>query len=261
MDRKIIKPIEITSEMQRLDCIGVLERDESYYGDYGKQFLSNSDVKTLLTDITQYQVRTKKTKELLIGDYIHKAILEPEKLSNIVSKENSRNATAYKKEVAEAGVEIMLLQKEVDEMKPIIDKVLSNDMFNYLLLQNLEQGEIERPEVKSMFGTWFKAKADRVNTKAGVVVDLKTTGDLSKFKDSFYRYGYDTQAYIYNALFNLEVIFLVVDKKTGALAHVSVSDHTLQNAEEKVRRAVERRQTYYLSKEGDINQYVEILEF
>ena len=36
--------------MKRKEIIEKLRIDEHYYGDFGKQYLSNSDIKTLLTN-------------------------------------------------------------------------------------------------------------------------------------------------------------------------------------------------------------------
>ena len=246
------------NEKERLQAIEKLRDDEHYYGKYGKQFLSNSSVKTLLKNPLQYNEDTKNTPQLLMGSWFHETLLEPHKKEMIVSMETSRNSKAYKDEVVANGGEMLLLDKEIQPVRVVMEKVKRNDMFMQLIQGNLKENELERPELKQMFGTWFKAKADRVNQTCNVVIDLKTTSDITKFRGSFFTYGYDTQAYIYNQLFGLEVIFMVVDKLTGALGHYSVSEFTLQNAEEKVKRAVGIKELYFGNGGGDLDQFINV---
>ena len=69
--------------------------------------------------------------------------------------------------------------------------------------------EYEQPSITELFGNKWKGKADIVNHDDKVIVDLKTTADINKFKSSAYRYNYDSQAYIYQQLFGYEFIFIV----------------------------------------------------
>ena len=213
-------------------------RDESkYYGAYGDNFLSNSAVQTLLRDPHRYfsGVRNEVTKEMLEGTYFHQRILMSDKEIPLrISQETSRNSKAYK----DAG-EMMLLQKEVDAIEPIVERVLANEFFMEKLRGNLGENEIEEPAFGMIFGEMFKGKADRVNHHDGMVYDLKKTSDLTKFNSSIFRYGYDTQAVIYEELFGYEFAILAVDSITGSLAYFTFSDETKARAKEKVARAIE----------------------
>ena len=60
----------------------------------------------------------------------------------------------------------------------------------------------------------WKGKADIINHDERLIVDLKTTSDIDKFKYSANQYNYDSQAFIYNQLFNYEIMFIVIDKQT-----------------------------------------------
>jgi hypothetical protein len=249
------------TETEILQAIEMLKDDKHYFGEFGKKFLSNSKVKTLLTNPLAYEEDTPKTSQLLIGSWWHETLLEPWKNERAISSETSRNSKVYKEEVVANGGEMLLLDKEILPQRKIMEKVKRNELFMELLKGNLKQDELEQPMVKQLFGTWFKAKADRINNTCNIVIDLKTTSDITKFRGSFFTYGYDTQAYIYNQLFGKEVVFLVVDKTTGALGHYSVSDFTLQNAEEKVKRAVEVKELYYGDNAtGDTDQIINIDE-
>ena len=57
-----------------------LKQDEHYYGTFGKQYLSNSDISTLLNNPLQLSAPSKPNPNFLVGGYFHTAILEPEKL-------------------------------------------------------------------------------------------------------------------------------------------------------------------------------------
>ena len=62
------------------DVLKKLENDEHYYGKFGKQYLSNSDISTLLTNPLALGQPSKQIPAFLVGGYFHTAILEPEKL-------------------------------------------------------------------------------------------------------------------------------------------------------------------------------------
>ena len=47
-----------------MDVIEMLRDDTNYYGDFGKQYLSNSDIGTLLKDPSQFGVITTRQSEL-----------------------------------------------------------------------------------------------------------------------------------------------------------------------------------------------------
>ena len=68
--------------------------------------------------------------------------------------------------------------------------------------------------IKKIEGLWWKGKADIVNHDEQIIVDLKTTSDITKFRSSAFRYNYDSQAYIYRKLFGYDLVFIAIDKKT-----------------------------------------------
>ena len=66
--------------MNKEAIIKKLREDEHYYGDFGRQYLSNSDISTLLSNPLAFGQPSKPSAAFLVGGYFHTAILEPNKL-------------------------------------------------------------------------------------------------------------------------------------------------------------------------------------
>ena len=82
--------------MKKRKILQKLKKDEHYYGTYGKQFLSNSDIYTLLNNPLQLGKPYKPNPNFLVGGYFHTAILEPEKLKSFkIVESTSRNTKDY----------------------------------------------------------------------------------------------------------------------------------------------------------------------
>ena len=78
--------------MTREEIIKRLENDAEYYGEFGRQYLSNSDIKTLLSNPLMFKQNTEKTVPMLVGGYFHTLVLEPEKLKSFkVVQSSTRN--------------------------------------------------------------------------------------------------------------------------------------------------------------------------
>jgi len=115
--------------MKKEDVIKKLREDEHYYGDFGKKYLSNSDIKTLLTNPLALGKESEMRPAFLVGGYFHTAILEPDKLKKYkVIPSSTRNTKVYKEM---SGGELCLLQHEVDQIELITDKMLSNSVGNH----------------------------------------------------------------------------------------------------------------------------------
>jgi len=61
------------------NIITKLRDDQEYYGGMGKQYLSNSDIGTLLKNPEEFGVSRPDNKNFAEGRYFHQLILEPEK--------------------------------------------------------------------------------------------------------------------------------------------------------------------------------------
>ena len=68
--------------MENKNILNKLSDDKHYYGVFGKQFLSNSDIGTLLSNPLALGSEVKSSPAILIGSYFHTALLEPEKLKD-----------------------------------------------------------------------------------------------------------------------------------------------------------------------------------
>jgi hypothetical protein len=151
-----------------------LRDDKHYYGDFGKQYLSNSDIGTLLNNPLALGKASEMRPAFLVGGYFHTAILEPDKLKQFkVIESTTRNTKAYK-ELSDG--ELCLLQHEVDKIEKLTDKMLSNQIcFDLIRSKN---NEYEKPGITTLENQLWKGKADIINHDEKLVVDLKTTADL-----------------------------------------------------------------------------------
>ena len=83
--------------MNHDEIIEKLKDDDHYYGNFGKQYLSNSDISVLLANPLSFKQSSKMTSAFLIGGYFHTAILEPDKLKKYkVIESTTRNTKKYK---------------------------------------------------------------------------------------------------------------------------------------------------------------------
>ena len=229
--------------MSREEILDKLRDDEHYYGDFGKQFLSNSDIGALLHNPRDFQKREPgKHTSFLVGGYFHTAILEPHKLHNYkVVDASTRNVKAYK----DLG-EPALLQKEVDNINKMRDVLEKCDEVRNLIypLLDKEAIEYEVPSIMDIHGVQWKGKADILNHDEKLIIDLKTTGDILNFRKSAFKYNYDSQAYIYKQLFGYDLVFVAVDKTTHQLGLFECSEFFYDRGEQKVESAVEIYRTW-----------------
>ena len=228
-----------------------LEEDEHYYGKFGKQYLSNSDISTLLKNPLALHTPQKTIPAFLVGGYFHTAILEPNKLKNFkIVQSTTRNTKAYK-EISNG--ELCLLQQEVDQIELMVDKMMSNTVCKDLITNG--EVEYEIPGIKEIEGKMWKGKADIVNHSERLVIDLKTTNDIEKFRYSASKYNYDSQAFIYNQLFGYDMLFIVIDKNTHQIKICECSSSFYEKGQRKVQEAVAQYELFFDSKDFDPNQY------
>ena len=237
--------------MNKKEVLKALEDDSNYYGDFGKKYLSNSDISTLLTNPLALGKGLAPRPAFLVGGYFHTAILEPEKLKNFkIVEATTRNTKAYK-EISDG--EICLLQHEVDQIELMTEKMLSNEVCRDLI--RLGNVEYERPGITELEGHMWKGKADIVNHDEKLIIDLKTTADITKFKYSASKYNYDSQAYIYSKLFGYEMLFIAIDKNTHQIGIFDCSPEFYERGKDKVQRAVQAYELFYKSEDFDPKQY------
>ena len=166
--------------MNKQEVLTALKDDEKYYGDFGKKYLSNSDISTLLTNPLALGQKQANRPAFLVGGYFHTAILEPEKLKNFkIVEATTRNTKAYK-EIS--GGEMCLLKHEVDQIELMTEKMLDNLVCSDLIRSG--NVEYEQPGITELEGHMWKGKADIINHDERLIIDLKTTAVITKFKYS-----------------------------------------------------------------------------
>ena len=231
-----------------------LKNDEHYYGEYGQQFLSNSNISTLLKNPKDLHMPRPGSPAFLIGGYFHTTILDPQKLKSFkIVEASTRNTKAYK-EIS--GGEMCLLQKEADQVNVMTEVMLDNDVCRDLIKPVLGNVVYEEPHVVELFGNKWKGKADIVNHEEKLVIDLKTTADIDKFRWSASKYNYDSQAYIYSKLFGYEMLFIVIDKTTHQIGLFDCSPEFYKSGEDKVRRASDAYDLFYKTENFDHKQHL-----
>ena len=237
--------------MKLNEIIEKLKNDEHYYGPFGKEYLSNSDIWTLFNNPLGFGEPSKPNINFLIGGYFHTAILEAEKLVDYkIIDATSRNTKHYK---TISNGEMCLLQQEVTQIELMVEKLLSNNICKDLI-RGIDV-DYERPGVIEIFGNMWKGKADIVNHDEQLIIDLKTTANISKFQSSAWKYNYDSQAYIYRELFGYEFIFMAIDKNTHQIGIFDCSPDFYRSGENKVKKASEVYDLFYNTADFDPKQY------
>jgi len=213
-----------------------LKDDSNYYGDYGKQFLSNSDIQALLLNPKDFGKSRPDNANFAKGRLFHQLILEPEKADEWQFVDvSSRVTKAYKEFIAENNLDFALLTKEGEEIRNLTETMLSN--FDFYDAIRHPECEYEVPAVAEIEGLMWKGKADIVHPD--MLIDIKTTGKISDFKWSARKYNYDSQCYIYQELFGKPLVFYVIDKETGMLGIFRPTEEFVKGGKDKVKRAVE----------------------
>ena len=238
--------------MDKSEILKHLEDDSKYCGEFGKQFLSNSDIRSLLRDPLSFKKPIVGNPNLVKGGYFHTLVLEPDKLEQYkIIEAASRNSKIYKDL---SGGEMCLLQKEADELQVLRDKLMANNVCKDLI-QDIDV-EYEVPGLIQLEDEWWKLKADIKNNTEKLVIDLKTTSNIDKFAYSAKEYNYDSQAYIYSSYFNMDMIFIVVDKISGKIGIFDCSSSFLERGKEKVEKAVDQYRLFYKNNDFDPAQYL-----
>jgi len=230
-----------------------LKDEREYYGELGRKYLSNSDIGTLLSNPADFMKPREDNKSLSDGRYFHQLILEPERaIQTPYVDVSSRNTKEYKMYCEDRNLPFVMLKKEMEEIEWCVKKMLSNIVFYDEIYR--EGNKFEEPNLAMIHGVMWKGRADIVTDE--MIIDLKTTSDINKFKYSAKAYNYDSQCFIYQTLFGKPLVFYVVDKGTGQLGIFKPTDSFVSGGEEKVIKAVEVYKKYFSDTPTDsINNY------
>ena len=240
--------------MNKQEIIDRLRIDKDYYGEFGQQFLSNSNIGTLLKNPLALRTQTPDNPNFKIGGYFHTAILEPEKLKSFkIIEATTRNTKKYK-EIS--GGEVCLLQHEVDMIEKMVEKMMANDICRDLIQPVLGNVQYEEPGTVRLYDNIWKGKADIINHDEKLVIDLKTTGDIDKFRWSASKFNYDSQAYIYRHLFGYDMLFIAIDKNTHQIGLFDCSPKFYKSGKEKVEKASEVYDLFYKDENFDHKQHL-----
>lgn len=236
----------------------LLKEDEHYYGEIGSKYVSASDIKILNETPHLFKKEREDSVNFVLGRYFHTMMLEPEKLDSFkICEASSRNTNIYKAFAEENG--ISLLTKEIELLQELKEVINKKHIIHELLYS--KGNEFEIPSIKNIHGVMFKGKADVVNHKNSLVIDLKTTSDISRFRWSAKDYYYDSQAWIYRELYGYDVIFIVVCKKTKVVQIFTCSKPFYEGGENRVLSALENYHSFYGEDAfEDVEQYIEQIE-
>jgi len=238
------------------NIIETLKNDAEYYGGVGKNYLSNSDIGILLSNPNDFGKPREDNKAFADGRYFHQLLIEPEKAKDILFVDaSSRNTNIYKDFVKAHDLDFCMLQKEVEDIRELASAMTGNIDFYDEIYR--EGNVFEQPAIGEIQGMMWKGKADIVTNDS--IIDLKTTGDIQKFKWSAKAYNYDSQCYIYQQLFGKPLVFYVIDKSTHQLGIFRPSENFIKGGELKVARAIEVYNKYFGANPTDdiINYYID----
>lgn len=258
--------------MSNKEIIKNLRDDKKYYGDYGKKWLSNSDVYKLLHDEEQYGCKTKVTDKMIRGSYFHTLCLEPKKKDTYLIWDQATRGKAYKEFLVENGLDpeydIAITSREVEQVEEqaewFLDKnnpktndntIADKSVYEYI---TDKKAKTELPGIEKIFNVDMKGKADLVSN--GIILDYKTMDNVKRFPQAVkFDSSYDTQAFIYQSIFKLPLVFIAVGnikktRKDGTKyyemgVHPS-TDEVLLRGKQKTQEAVSR---YLKHKEGTRN--------
>ena len=239
----------------KYEILAEMYNDDFYYGKLGKNALSSSSLKMILKspktyrNVMKYGDSSADSPALAQGKLVHWMILEPHKIEDLHFVEAStKNTKIYKEAKAEFGE--VFLNKEKSQAERVADAVLRNEA----AIKFLNKALFEVPEIEMIEGLPFRAKADIL--QGDTIIDLKTSADLSTFRYSADKYGYDLQAYLYKRMFKAKDFkFLVVDKSSTDIGIFETSDEFIARGEEKFYQAVNNYK-YFFQEENDLDQYV-----
>lgn len=246
-----------TFDNKQWKYIDIIERmydDEFYYGYLGSNALSSSSAKKLLQSPKAYLKSLNMNQDaqpLRDGRLVHLSVLEPHKVKDLTIVDGSKATKAFKQAVLDLGSANVYTRSEFNNANKISDAVLKCSEVTSLL----QGAEFEVPQAKMIDGLPFRGKADIL--KDNVIIDLKTTSDITKFRWSAKHFSYDLQAALYLKMFEAdEFIFVVVDKDSKDIMICDCSDEFINNGLVKLDRAIEQYKYFFQDEIPNLDNYV-----
>jgi len=228
--------------------------DSFYYGYLGKNALSSSSAKMLISSPKTYKYVTKygsgETQALRDGKLFHTMILEPHKIDNLLIVDVATKAGKSYKEAKEQGLDVYTT-KEIKDAERLADAILKNDE----AVSYMSKAKFEIPAIEMIDGIAFRAKADIL--KNNLIVDLKTTSGINDFRWSAEKYSYDLQAYLYRKMFGVDnFVFVAIDKGSLDIGIFECSDEFYEKGKKKLEQAISNYKYFFENEDMDLNQYV-----
>ena len=250
----------MSKELTHNQIIKKLKDDAHYYGEFGQQFISNSDIKILLKEPAQFRVKVKDNENLAKGRLFHQLILQPDLAKDFPMVDVKTRGNEYKEFLKENGLEFALKTSEADEIKEMVDWFMDKKNPKTIALKEylFDFGaKYEVPMIKELHkDVMFKGKADCISQD--MIIDLKTTSDINKFANNANFYGYDSQSWIYQQLFTMPMVFFVIGKQKKQygttnedyfdIGVFNVSPEFLEQGREKVQHAMLHYEKYFSPK-------------
>ena len=239
--------------MENINTLELLNDDKEYYNGIGKDYLSNSDIGILLSNPKDFRKPREDNKSFAEGRYFHQLLIEKDKADFVPSVDvSTRTTKEYKAYCETHNLPFVMLTKEKEEIERLVKIMTANIQFYDDIYAEGHRYEV--PAITEMYGMQWKGKADIVGDK--FIIDLKTTSDIQKFKWSAKNYNYDSQAFIYQTLFDKPLVFYVIDKSTQQLGIFRPTEEFIRGGEAKVQKAVEIFNRYFgQAPSDDIDNY------
>ena len=139
------------TQVKEKTAVERLKDDHEYYGEFGRQYLSNSDIKVLRENPKEFGLPREDNKAFAEGRYFHQSMLEPDKADKTLSiGVASRNTKAYKEMLEAENKTIILLEKEIEQIDWLVSEMKSNiSMFDLIYA---EGNKFEVPQVGKIMG-------------------------------------------------------------------------------------------------------------
>jgi hypothetical protein len=262
----------------KADLVARAKDDEFYYRYLGANTLGSTSCGMLAQSPKTYYYNRKygkvDTTAMAIGRIVHLLVLEPERIAKEfhiwdddelmqeIGGANPRATKRYKEAKIEfdkdKGRRLVLNASELRESERIANAVLRNEMAMSLL----EGTETEYPMVEMLDGYPFRAKADAIDLKQNLIIDLKTTNDLSGFKYGALKRKYALQAHLYTRVFGVpptNFVFIVVDKGSLDVGIFTIKESFWEKGGEQLRLAIDAYRRYFIDGE-EIDSYTIIGE-
>lgn len=241
-------------EVKKQEILSKLASDEHYYGEFGKQYLSNSNIGTLINNPKAFLEPMQDNINFLYGKAFHELMMFGETQHSNFVEASTRNTKIYKEASLDAGG-LLFLKKEWDDVNSLVESTLKNSEVKKVF--DLDSIKFEVPNISILnpgdTDLMWKCKADIVSDE--FVYDIKTSSSISGFKYSSKSYNYDSQAYIYSMMFQKPMKFIVIEKGTGNVAFYDVSHEAYENGREKMIKAERNYLKYFVDKTEELQDF------